>query len=125
MPIQSFGKRHLEDVAPEVNTTESVANWCAVDTRTGRLACALEENNCFDAEMYADELESFDPSVFKEDQRSKSDGCILVRPGPTVLQMHELIRSLSKPWKMDNSISFRWSRQRGAEARYIVSRSPC
>lgn len=69
VPIQSFGKRHLEDVAPEVNTTESVANWCAVDTRTGRLACALEENYCFDAEIYADELASFNPSVFKEDQR--------------------------------------------------------
>ena len=55
---------------------ESVANWCAVDTRTGRLACALEENYCFDAEMYADELESFNPSVFKEDQRSKSDNCV-------------------------------------------------
>ena len=49
---------------------ESVANWCAVDTRTGRLACVLEENYCFDAEMYADELESVDLSEFREDQRS-------------------------------------------------------
>ena len=71
MPIKSFGKRHLEDVATEVNTTESVANWCAVDTRTGRLACILEENNCFDAEMYADELESDEPIEFREDQRSE------------------------------------------------------
>jgi len=73
VPIRSFGKRHLEDVAPEVNTTESVANWCAVDTRTGRLACLLEENYCFDAEMYADELECIDQAEFREDQRRKYD----------------------------------------------------
>ena len=49
---------------------ESVANWCAVDTRTGRLACVLEENHCFDAEMYADELDPEDSLQFREDQRS-------------------------------------------------------
>jgi WD repeat-containing protein 48 len=32
----------------------------------------LEENNCFDAEMYADELEIEEEIEFKEDQRSKS-----------------------------------------------------
>lgn len=69
--MQSFGKRHLEDVAPELNTTESVANWCAVDTRTGRLTCVLEENYCFDAETYADELELPEPIDFREDQRSE------------------------------------------------------
>ncbi|KAI9821832.1 MAG: hypothetical protein M1827_002414 [Pycnora praestabilis] len=67
--VQSFGKRHLEDVAPEVNTMETVANWCAVDTRTGRLECVLEENYCFDAEMYADELELEESIDFREDQR--------------------------------------------------------
>lgn len=72
MPIQSFGKRHLEDVMPEVNTTESVANWCGVDTRTGRLACILEENYCFDAEMYADEIELENADDFRDDQRSRS-----------------------------------------------------
>ena len=56
---------------PEVNTVESVANWCGVDTRTGRLACILEENYCFDAESYADELELENPSDFRDDQRSK------------------------------------------------------
>ncbi|KAI9679438.1 MAG: hypothetical protein M1817_005460 [Caeruleum heppii] len=66
--VQSFGKRHLEDCAAEVNTTESVANWCAVDTRTGRLACVLEENYCFDGEMYADELGP-KATDFREDQR--------------------------------------------------------
>ncbi|KZF19341.1 WD repeat protein-like protein [Xylona heveae TC161] len=67
--IKSFGKRHLEDVAPEVNTTESVANWCAVDTRTGRLTCILTENYCFDAEVYADELNLDQQIEFREDQR--------------------------------------------------------
>ena len=69
--IQSFGKRHLEDVAPELNTVESVANWCQVDTRTGRLAVILEENYCFDAEMYADELNLGEEIGFREDQRSE------------------------------------------------------
>ena len=58
-------------MALEVNTKESVANWCAVDTRTGRLACVLEENNCFDAEMYADEVAMDNPMDFREDQRSE------------------------------------------------------
>ena len=69
VPIKSFGKRHLEEVMPEVNTTESVANWCGVDTRTGRLACILEENYCFDAEMYADELDVENDGEFRDDQR--------------------------------------------------------
>jgi WD repeat-containing protein 48 len=71
VPIQAFGKRHLEDVLPEVNTTENVTNWCLVDTRAGNLACVLEDNHCFDAEMYADELQLEDSEGFKEDQRSK------------------------------------------------------
>ena len=50
---------------------ESVANWCTVDTRTGMLAVVLEENNCFDAEMYADELNLETSMEFREDQRSK------------------------------------------------------
>lgn len=71
VPIQSFGKRHLEDVEPEVNTMEAVAPWCSIDTRTGRLAVVLEEYNCFDAEMYADELKLEEVVEFREDQRSK------------------------------------------------------
>ena len=71
VPIKSFGKRHLDDVTPQVNTQESVANWCAVDTRTGRLAVALEENYCFDAETYADETDMKETQDFREDQRSK------------------------------------------------------
>jgi WD repeat-containing protein 48 len=72
MPLRSFGKQHLEDVVPVVNTAESVANWCAVDTRTGRLTVMLEENYCFDAEVYADDTEVVQPMDFREDQRSGS-----------------------------------------------------
>ncbi|PNS18473.1 UBP9-binding protein bun107 [Sphaceloma murrayae] len=69
VPIKSFGKRHLEDVQPEVSTMESVANWCSIDTRTGSLAITLEENTCFDAELYADEIEEYKDIEFKDDQR--------------------------------------------------------
>ncbi|KAF2018755.1 WD repeat protein-like protein [Aaosphaeria arxii CBS 175.79] len=69
VPVKSFGKRHLEDVVPEVNTRETVSHWCGVDTRTGSLTCVLEENYCFDAEMYADELELEEQIEFREDQR--------------------------------------------------------
>lgn len=70
VPVHSFGKRHLEDVEPEVNTMEAVAPWCSIDTRTGRLAVVLEEYNCFDAEMYADELSLQEGLEFRDDQRS-------------------------------------------------------
>lgn len=68
-PIKTFGKRHMEDVLPEIDTIESVAHWCAVDTRTGSLTCVLEENVCFDAEMYADDLHLDEQIDFREDQR--------------------------------------------------------
>ncbi|KAH8731030.1 hypothetical protein GQ44DRAFT_643146 [Phaeosphaeriaceae sp. PMI808] len=68
-PIKSYGKKHLEDVVPEVNTRESVAHWCGVDTRIGTLTCVLEENYCFDAEMYADELQLEEQIDFREDHR--------------------------------------------------------
>ncbi|KAK3677881.1 hypothetical protein LTR78_001976 [Recurvomyces mirabilis] len=69
VPIRSYGKRHLEDVRDEVTTDATVANWCSVDTRTGSVAVILEENTCFDAEMYADELELDEDIDFREDQR--------------------------------------------------------
>ncbi|SMR58474.1 unnamed protein product [Zymoseptoria tritici ST99CH_1E4] len=69
VPIRSYGKRHIEDVKDEVTTTATVANWCTVDTRTGSVAVILEENTCFDAEMYADELDLDEDAEFKEDQR--------------------------------------------------------
>ncbi|KAK0277432.1 hypothetical protein LTR91_006061 [Friedmanniomyces endolithicus] len=69
VPIRSYGKRHLEDVRDELTTSATVANWCTVDTRTGSVAVILEENTCFDAEMYADELELDEDIEFREDQR--------------------------------------------------------
>ncbi|KAL2146121.1 hypothetical protein VTI28DRAFT_5214 [Corynascus sepedonium] len=68
-PIKSFGKRHLEDVEPEVNTREAVAPWCSIDISSGNLTVVLEPYNCFDAEMYADELVLDEPVDFREDQR--------------------------------------------------------
>ncbi|KAI0402982.1 WD repeat-containing protein [Xylaria palmicola] len=67
--IQRFGKRHLQDVEPEINTREAVAPWCSIDTSSGNLTVVLEPFNCFDAEMYADELQLEEPVEFREDQR--------------------------------------------------------
>ncbi|KAJ5620404.1 hypothetical protein N7510_004388 [Penicillium lagena] len=71
VPVQTFGKTHIDDVATEINTTESIAHWCTVDIRTGRLSVILEPNRCFDAEVYADEadLPPSDISQFRDDQR--------------------------------------------------------
>ncbi|EPS32549.1 hypothetical protein PDE_07509 [Penicillium oxalicum 114-2] len=71
VPVQSYGKRHMDDVASEINTTESISHWCTIDIRTGRLSVILEPNRCFDAEVYADEadLPATDLSQFREDQR--------------------------------------------------------
>ncbi|KAI9045205.1 WD repeat protein [Aspergillus affinis] len=69
VPIQSFGKRHMDDVASEINTNESIAHWCTIDIRTGRLSVILEPGRCFDAEVYADEANLPDYSQIREDQR--------------------------------------------------------
>ncbi|OAA44307.1 WD repeat protein [Metarhizium rileyi] len=68
-PVQSFGKQHLEDVEAIVNTREAVAPWCSVDLSSGNLTVVLEPFNCFDAEIYADELKLDEPIDFREDQR--------------------------------------------------------
>jgi WD repeat-containing protein 48 len=73
---------------PEVNTRETVAHWCAVDTRTGSLTCVLEENYCFDAEMYADELDLEEKIEFREDQRSEL----------SLLMTLHLLTTASKSW---------------------------
>lgn len=101
VPIRTFGKRHLEDVEPEVNTMEAVAPWCSVDTRTGRLAVVLEEYNCFDAEMYADELVLEEPIDFREDQRSMLSQLLLSNIEESGLS---LIWHDSQSWKMGPSI---------------------
>ncbi|KAG5928958.1 hypothetical protein E4U53_002549 [Claviceps sorghi] len=68
-PVQSFGKQHLEDVEALFNTREAVAPWCSVDLSSGNLTVVLEPFNCFDAEIYADELKLDEPIDFREDQR--------------------------------------------------------
>ncbi|QUC20851.1 uncharacterized protein UV8b_05092 [Ustilaginoidea virens] len=68
-PVGSFGKQHLEDVEAAVNTREAVAPWCSVDLSSGNLTVVLEPFNCFDAEIYADELRLDEPIDFREDQR--------------------------------------------------------
>jgi len=69
VPVQTFGRRHLDEIVPEIDTKESVANWCTVDTKTGKLTVTLEELYCFDAEIYADETEFAGKIDFREDQR--------------------------------------------------------
>ncbi|KAJ5782980.1 hypothetical protein N7457_004754 [Penicillium paradoxum] len=71
IPIKTFGKRHMDDVESEVNTTDSIAHWCAIDVRTGRLSVILEPNRCFDAEVYADETDLPPSHVLqhRDDQR--------------------------------------------------------
>ena len=69
VPIKAFGRRHLDEVVPEVNTMESVANWCGVDTKTGNITVQLEENYCFDAEVYTDNIDIAENVEFREDQR--------------------------------------------------------
>ena len=71
IPIKSFGKRHMDEIMPDIKTIESVAHWCTVHTRTGSLTCVLDSDHCFDAEIYMDELYSQDDVDIREDQRSK------------------------------------------------------
>lgn len=79
--VKSFGSRNIEDVADEINTFETTTNWCQVNTRTGQLSVVLEESYVFDAEIYADEIQTDDiasdprqdqtqsPVAFRDDQR--------------------------------------------------------
>lgn len=59
----------------QVNTREAVAPWCSIDLSSGNLTVVLEQYNCFDAEVYADELELDEPVEFREDQRSTYTCC--------------------------------------------------
>lgn len=53
-----------------MNTREAVAPWCSVDVSSGNLTVVLEPYNCFDAEVYGDELQLDEHIEFREDQRS-------------------------------------------------------
>jgi len=68
--VNNFGKgRDIKEVAQEINTIESISNWCSIDTYIGALTVNLDETNCFDAEMYADEAGLPEDVEIREDQR--------------------------------------------------------
>ncbi len=102
---------------PEVQTRETVAHWCGVDTRIGTLTCVLEENYCFDAEMYADELELEEKIEFREDHRSMLYSQIFV-------SMY-LLTPASKLGQVDTTLSiFQPHRRRDSTRRQLPIRSP-
>ncbi|CAI2176828.1 6755_t:CDS:10 [Funneliformis geosporum] len=67
--VKVFGKCNIDEIAQEINTPESIPNWCSVDTRIGALTVHLDESKCFDAEMYADEAGLTGDVDIREDQR--------------------------------------------------------
>jgi len=96
---------------------DSVANWCQVDTRTGRLAVILEENYCFDAETYADELKFDEEAGFREDQRSELTSRAIWLPlSKFVCFGTEPLTCLSQPGQMGATVPIRWPRRRGDKA---------
>lgn len=60
----------------------------------------MEENNAFDAEMYADELDIQETIDFREDQRSKSLLSKSTLPETQILTM-----AFSKSWQVGAEIS--------------------
>ncbi|KAJ1342524.1 hypothetical protein BSLG_002916 [Batrachochytrium salamandrivorans] len=66
--IKSFGKADFSEVVQAENTTEWVANWCHIDTKSGGLTVHLEEGRCLDAEIYYEDL-NLPVKSHSEDQR--------------------------------------------------------
>ena len=87
----------MDDVASEINTTESIAHWCTIDIRTGRLSVILEPGRCFDAEIYADETDIEDSSQFRDDQRSMTTTLQLLRD--------RVLMTSSQPRQMDIALA--------------------
>ena len=54
--VQSYGAKDIHEVEKQVNSSESVPNWCTVDTRIGSITVMLDERSAFDAEVYRDEM---------------------------------------------------------------------
>ena len=69
IPIRSYGKVHLDEVFDKLNKPETVPQWCEIDTRTGTVACTLDQDHCFSAEVYADELGEFSHTNVRDDER--------------------------------------------------------
>ena len=75
-----------------------MAPWCSIDLSSGNLTVVLEPFNCFDAEVYADELEMEEHIDFREDQRSM----VTIRcPGNEKMRLTALY---SQPRKVDSSV---------------------
>ncbi|KAJ9079148.1 hypothetical protein DSO57_1038506 [Entomophthora muscae] len=54
--IERLGKVSLEETFVARNPAVVIPNWCSVDTKIGVLSVRLDLTNCFDAEVYQDEL---------------------------------------------------------------------
>ncbi|KAI9279517.1 WD40-repeat-containing domain protein [Umbelopsis sp. AD052] len=67
--IKIFGKRPIEEIAQQINSMETFSNWCAVDTKIGAITVHLDEQTCFDCEMYADEANLPEDYEIREEQR--------------------------------------------------------
>ena len=69
--IAGRGSQEALDIVRErIEGESSTITWCTVDTRIGSLTVHVEENRCFDAEVYADEVGYKGDPAFKEDHRS-------------------------------------------------------
>lgn len=62
----------LELVKERIEGQGSAVTWSSIDTRSGALSVHLEQQRCFDAEIYWDECDSIvDVDQHKEDQRGE------------------------------------------------------
>lgn len=67
--IKIFGNKAIEEVAQQLNSMETFSNWCSVDTKIGAITVHLDEQACFDCEMYADEANLSSDYEIREEQR--------------------------------------------------------
>ncbi|KAL5606886.1 hypothetical protein BROUX41_003263 [Berkeleyomyces rouxiae] len=114
VPIKKYSQRDISSILPEVNTVEAVAPWCSVDVSSGSLTVILEPYNCFDAEMYADEVATdVDPDLeFREDQRINLGKWVL-RYLFAGLVDEEIQRDEVYRQKLNNAIEQRLGRSKG------------
>ncbi len=67
--LKSCGKRDIDIMADELNSLDSMSNWCSVATRAGKLFVTLDSSTCFDAEVYIDEIDQ-EMDLKKQDSRN-------------------------------------------------------
>ena len=56
-------------VRQQLDTIESVPRWCSINIKLGQLMVVLNEHDCFEAEVYIDQLVTDQICDFPEDQR--------------------------------------------------------